>query len=229
MSLEQCGPVFVLRLGAGENRLNPDSLASLAQGLAVAEAESGPSALVTTGSPEFYSNGYDLDWLRAQPVDAQRGFVRSHEQLLARLLRSPVPSVAAVSGHAIGGGALVALAHDYRVMRADRASFWLPEIDARIPFRPGMTALLQARLAPDVCRDLVLSGERLSGQGARAARVVDEIAEPEVLLERAIARADALAQKDRRTWGRMKERLYGAVADALDPPSFEVDQSRGSP
>lgn len=230
MSLERRGRVFVLRLGAGENRLAPASLAALAEGLAEAEAESGPSALVTIGGPDFYSNGYDLEWLRAQPADSQRAFVRSHEQLLARWLRASVPTVAALSGHAVGGGALIALAHDYRVMSDGRASFWLPEIDARIPFRAGMMALLQARLAPDVCRDLVLSGERLSAQGARDARVVDEVAEPAALLERAIARAEALAEKDRRTWARMKSRLYGRVADALDPPDpQDPPQSRGSP
>jgi enoyl-CoA hydratase/carnithine racemase len=229
MDLEQRGRVFVLRLGPGDNRLNPEQLSSLAAGLDAVEGESGPAALVTIGSADFYSNGYDLEWLRAQSPAAQRAFVESHERLLARLLRSTAPSVAAISGHAIGGGALVALAHDYRVMQVGRGAFWLPEIDVRIPFRPGMMALLQARLAPDVCRDLVLAGEKLRAERAREARVVDELADPAELLERAIARADALARKDRRTWGRMKARLYGSVADALDPPAGDADQSRGSP
>jgi enoyl-CoA hydratase/carnithine racemase len=228
MVLERLGPVFLLRLGEGENRLAPERLAAIAGALDVVEAEPGAAALVTTGGPDFYSNGYDLDWLRKQPREAQREFVHHHEQLLARLLRSPVPSVAALSGHAVGGGALLALAHDYRVMCGDRASFWLPEIDLRIPFRPGMVALLQARLAPDVCRDLVLGGERLAAEGARARRVVDELADPDDLLERALALARSLADKDRRTWGRMKQRLYGEVAEALEAAPA-VDQSRGSP
>jgi enoyl-CoA hydratase/carnithine racemase len=228
MALERSGSIFLLRLGAGENRLDPDLLAALGEALDAAEAETGPAALVTTGGPDFYSNGYDLDWLRARPREAQRDFVRAHERLLARLLRSPIPSVAALSGHAVGGGALVALAHDYRVMRGDRATFWLPEIDARIPLRSGMLALLQARLAPDVCRDLALAGARLGAQAACARRVVDEVAEPASLLGRALDRAQTLAGKDRRTWGRMKRRLYGEVADALEG-SAEGGQSRGSP
>lgn len=219
MPLERCGPVFLLRLGDGENRLVPEQLDAWDAALDAAEAEPGAAALVSVGGAEFYSNGYDLDALRDWPAEVQREFVRRHERLLARLLRSPVPSVAALSGHAVGGGALLALAHDYRLMRDERATFWLPEIDARIPFRPGMVALLQARLAPGVCRDLVLGGTRLSAVVACEARVVDGLAPAEALLGAALERARALSGKHRRTWGRMKQRLYGAVADALESGS----------
>jgi enoyl-CoA hydratase/carnithine racemase len=91
-----------------------------------------------------------------------------------------------------------------------------------------MVALLQARLAPDVCRDLVLAGARLPAEAALAGRVVDELVDAQGLLERAVARAEGLADKDRRTWGRMKQRLYGGVADALEAV-VAGDQSRGAP
>ena len=65
--------------------------------------------------------------------------MRVHE-LLARLLEIGVPTVAAIQGHAFAAGAMLALAHDERVMRADRGWSCLPEVDINIPFTPGMSA-----------------------------------------------------------------------------------------
>jgi enoyl-CoA hydratase/carnithine racemase len=229
MRSERHGEITVVDLGDGENRLTPEWLAELSGLLSQLEAAQGPAALVTHASGSFYSNGYDLDGLLVRPAEEQRAFVADHERLLARLLVLPVPSVAALPGHAVGGGALVALAHDLRLQRADRGRWWLPEIDVRIPFRPAMLALLRLRLREDVLRDMVLGGERLGPEQALARGVVDETPAAEDLLPRALARAERLATKDRRTFARMKQRLYGAVAEQLLAGSAPVSQSRGGP
>jgi enoyl-CoA hydratase/carnithine racemase len=206
MRLERRETTFVLCLGEGENRLDGALLADLDAALDEVEAAPGDPGLVTCGAGGFYSNGYDLDWLGALPVADQRSVVADHQALLARLVLFPRPTAAAINGHAIGGGALLALAHDFRTMRADRGFFCLPEIDARIPFRPGMIALLERRLAPEVCRDLVLGGAKIPGEGACARRVVDEAVAADAVVERAIARVTDLVAK---------QRLYGDVAEAL--------------
>jgi enoyl-CoA hydratase/carnithine racemase len=64
-------------------------------------------------------------------------FVDEVHGLLARLLSLPVVAVAACQGHVFAAGAMLALAHDARVMRADRGYFCLPEVDISIPSRPG--------------------------------------------------------------------------------------------
>lgn len=215
MQLERRESTFVLQLGDGENLLDAALLADLSAALDEVEAASGNTGLVTCGTGRFYSNGYDLDWLGSLSVDAQRAFVAEHQALLARLLLFPRPTAAAINGHAIGGGALLALAHDFRTMCADRGFFCLPEIDAGIPFRPGMIALLERRLAGHVIRDLVLGGAKVAAAKAHALGVVDETASEDALVERAVARLAPLAAKDRRSLRRMKERLYGATARAL--------------
>jgi enoyl-CoA hydratase/carnithine racemase len=61
---------------------------------------------------------------------------------------TPLPTVASFNGHAFGAAAMLATAHDYRVMRDDRGYFCFPEVDINIPFTPGIAALIQAKLSP---------------------------------------------------------------------------------
>jgi enoyl-CoA hydratase/carnithine racemase len=78
-------------------------------------------------------------------------FIARVQALFARVLGVGVPSVAALQGHTFAAGAMLALAHDQRVMRADRGFFCLPEVDIKIPFTRGMAALIAARLPAPRC------------------------------------------------------------------------------
>lgn len=109
------------------------------------------NGLVTMGTGKFYSNGLDLDWLAAHG-DQMQFYVGRVQALFARMLTLPMPTAAALNGHAFGAGAMLAIAHDYRVMRADRGYFCFPEVDIHIPFTPGMAALIQAKLTPETPR-----------------------------------------------------------------------------
>ena len=97
--------------------------------MSIDDAGRDARALVTVGTGKHYSNGFDLDFLGALPRGDLEAFMDRVLRLLTRLLTFPVPTVAAVNGHAFGIGAMLALAHDRRVMRADRGWFCLPEID----------------------------------------------------------------------------------------------------
>ena len=227
MKLSRHGPVRLISLGDGENRLDQPFLDELGALLDEAESASSPAALVCVGGARHWSNGYDLDWLGRLDREQRRAFIRAHQALLARLLLLPLPGVAALSGHAIGGGALLALAHDYRVMRRDRGFFVLPEIDAGIPFRPAMVALLRAKLTPGTLRDAVLTGRRYNAVEARAEGIVDETALEADVLPAALARAAKLAEKDRATFAAMKLRLYGEVAEALTSESGSAPSRPG--
>jgi enoyl-CoA hydratase/carnithine racemase len=120
------GEVFILHLDPDdENRFHPDWLATVEAALDEVEAVTGPRALVTAGSGKFWSNGLDLDWLLSNGGEAA-AYLDRVQVLLARTLASPVITVATLNGHTFGAGALWALAHDVRVMRADRGFFCLP-------------------------------------------------------------------------------------------------------
>ncbi len=171
-SLRRDGELFVLDLGEGHNRFNGEFVASFEACLDEVEA-AAPCALVTTARGKVFSNGLDLEWMATQGDAAMDFLARVHE-LLARVLEIGVPTVAAMQGHTYAAGAMLALAHDQRVMRSDRGWFCLPEVDMGIAFTPGMTELLASRLPSGSVHEAVVLGRRYGGAEAAAEGIVDE-------------------------------------------------------
>jgi enoyl-CoA hydratase/carnithine racemase len=216
-TLTREGDVFVLNLGDGENRFNGDALTAIEGHLTEVEQATAPRALVTTATGKFWSIGLDLDWL-GQQGDGVGPFVTRLNELLARVLELNVPCVAALQGHTFAGGAMLALAHDERVMRADRGYFCLPEVDLKIPFTPGMSALIAARLPTRTAHEAMTTGKRYGGEEAANAGIVEEAVAEDEVLPRAIARAAALADKDPATFQTIKQRLYAETLTELRAP-----------
>ena len=205
--LDRDGEVFVLDLGDGENRFNPDWVGAVAAALDEVAAAEGPAALVTRATGKFWSNGLDLEWMGGH-AEESGPFVDDVHALFARALSLPVPTVAACQGHVFAAGAMLALAHDVRVMRADRGYFCLPEVDIRIPFTPGMGALIQAKLAQPAQHEAMTTGRRYGGQEAQAAGIVDVAVAEEQVLGTALERARVLAGKASPALGAIKEGMY---------------------
>jgi enoyl-CoA hydratase/carnithine racemase len=221
-TLTREGDVFLLDLGYGENRFNAAFVDAVEGHLDVIHAAGAPRALVTKATGKFWSNGLDLEWMAARPQEIQ-DFVHRVHLLLARFLGLDVPTVAAMQGHAFAAGAMLALAHDQRVMRADRGFFCLPEVDIKIPFSSGMNSLITARLSPRVAHEAMITGRRYGGHDAAAAGIVDDAVDGGHVLSRAIDLAAALAPKDPSTLGAIKHRLYASTLAALGDPSSGLD------
>ena len=213
-SLDRDGDVFVLDIGADENRFHPDWLSSVTGLLDEVFAAEPPRALVTTATGKFFSNGLDLDWL-GQHQDQVDDYVGQVHELFAKVLAAPVPTVAAIQGHCFAAGAMLSLAHDWRVMRADRGFWCLPEADIRIPFTPGMNALIQARLTPATQSTAMVGAKRFGGEEAFAAGIVDAAVPEDEVRSRAVALAAEHAGKDGTTLGAIKERMYEAPLATL--------------
>ncbi|WAL68879.1 enoyl-CoA hydratase-related protein [Amycolatopsis cynarae] len=213
-TLERHDEVFVLDLGDTENRFHPDWLAEVGGLLDEVERAEGPRALVTAATGKFFSNGLDLDWLSAHGDRASEYVVSVHE-LFARVLSLPLITVAALQGHTFAAGAMLSLAHDFRVMRADRGFWCLPEADINIPFTPGMSALIQARLAPQTAHESMTTARRYGGQDALAAGIVDRAVGEEAVRETALEIARSLAAKAGPTLGTIKSRMYVPALNAL--------------
>lgn len=204
--------VHVLHMGEDDNRFSLDWLTAVEN--ALDQVVEDPAPLVTVAEGKFYSNGLDLEWVMAN-LDELQTYTARVQALLARVLTLPVPTVAAVSGHAFGAGAMLATAHDWRVMRADRGYFCFPEVDINIPFTPGMAALIQAKLTPRAAITAMTTGHRFAGPAALDAGLVDHTADEADLLATAISTVTPLVGKDPETLGAIKATMFADVVDRL--------------
>jgi len=213
-SLDRDSDVFILDLGDGENRFDRATISSLLALLDQIDAAAAPRALVTVADGKFWSNGFDQTWMSAHPeqVDALLAEFRT---LVARLVTLSAPTVAALQGHAFAAGAMLALAHDFRLIRADRGYFCLPEIDLGMALSPASIALVQTKLPAGTAEDLLMVGRRYGGAHAVAAGIARAVAPEDGLRAAAIELARTLAGKDPATLGTMKRRMFAGVTALL--------------
>lgn len=214
MQLERRGDVFVLNFGDDENRLNPTWVDGVAGALAEVTAVEGPRALVTTGTGKFWSNGLDLDWMGANS-DASPAFLEEVHALFGAFLASGVPTVAAVQGHAFAAGAMLTVAHDRMLMRADRGYWCVPEVDLGLPFTPGMSALLQARMSQPTAHEAMTTGRRYTGPEAVGAGIAAAVHDLDELVDAAVAWAATQAGRAGPTLAAIKQRMYSPALQML--------------
>jgi len=212
ISLDYADKIAVLNLGDDENRFSPDFLDDI--NVRLDEVLDNAHGLVTTATGKFYTNGLDLDWLTAH-ADQYQSYVGRVHALLARVLTLPIPTAAAIVGHAFGAGAMLAVAHDYRVMRTDRGFFCFPEVDINIPFTPGMAALIQAKLAPQTALTSMTTGRRFGGDDAASAGIVDASTGESAVTSTAVDLVRAIGAKDQATLGAIKQTMFARAVDTL--------------
>ncbi|HEY3140316.1 MAG TPA: enoyl-CoA hydratase/isomerase family protein [Acidimicrobiales bacterium] len=209
--------VSVLRMTDGENRLNGPFVSVLATALDDAADPGGP--VVLTGTGKFFCYGLDLDWLGAAPPDEARQMFRSLYGVLARLLRFPGATVAAVNGHAFGAGAILATAADYRVQRADRGYFCFPEVDLGLSMSDEFDAVLRAKLPTGSVLQGLLTGRRYGGEAAQAAGFVDAVATEEALVDTAVGLLRDLVGKTPATVAAIKAQQHKVPLAILEAGS----------
>jgi enoyl-CoA hydratase len=184
------GPVAELRLdNPGKlNALTVPMLEALDAHCATLEREHAVCAVVVTGEGDrAFCTGADITaWGGLSPFDFARHWVREGHRVFDRLARLSKPTVAALNGHAFGGGLEVAAACDIRVI-APKATLALPEVGVGIV--PGWSGTQRvARLLPEpVVREMALFGRRISAERALALGFVAEIAEDVRAVAREIA------------------------------------------
>ena len=209
IELERNGPVWTMHFRSGDNRFNEDFVSQFNDALDRVEHHGLPTALVTTGSGKFYSNGLDLDWLGSAPDPA--GFMDQVHKLLVRLLTFPAVTVAAVNGHAFAAGAMLATAHDFMIMRTDRGYWCLPEVDLGLPLTPTMHALVSARLSRFTLHEAITTGKRYDADAAIAAHIAHDRGSEEEVLPKALVLAQGLSEKDHLVVARHKLLMYAEV------------------
>jgi enoyl-CoA hydratase/carnithine racemase len=216
-TLQRHDDVYVLDLGEGENRFTLEWMSEITAALDEVDAAEGPRALLTVASGKIWSNGLDLDWLVTN-LDQVGEYTARVQGLFARTLSTQYPTVAVLQGHTFAAGALLALAHDVRVMRIDRGFFCLPEVDISIPFSPGMSELVQARLSHATAHEAMTTGRRYGGTEALDAGIVSAALPLDELVAFATQWATSQAPKAGPTLRTIRTTMYRNAIELLGQP-----------
>ncbi|MCI5075228.1 enoyl-CoA hydratase/isomerase family protein [Oricola sp.] len=186
------GPVAELRLDNPSklNALTVPMLEALDAHCAALERDATVRAVILTaeGDRAFCAGADITAWSELPPAEFARHWVRDGHRIFDRLARLSKPTVAAISGHAFGGGLELASACDLRVI-APTATLSLPE--AGVGIVPGWSGTQRlARLLPEpVIKEMAVFGRRISAERALALGYVAEIADDPRAAARAIAEA----------------------------------------
>ena len=195
------------------NALDLDAIAELKQAFATAAREMPQGGVVLTGGGDVFSAGVDTRAFASYSGEQRQAMVQAITHMVAQLLAIPVPVVAAVNGHALGGGFVLMLGCDYR-MGVDReaARLGMTEAQAGIPFPIGPLEVIRHELSPELLRRMTLTSAVL-GMHELQARVIDELCAVEDLRSKSLAKAKSLAAQP--AFRTVKQQIRGGLAQRV--------------
>jgi enoyl-CoA hydratase len=132
--------------------------------------------------------------------------------------------VAAVNGHAIAGGCILACACDYRLMARGTGRIGVPELRVGVPFPLVPAEITRYALGTARAQRAMLVGNVVEAERAVEAGLVDELVEPERLMERALAVASAMAQTPPASYARVKRDLRRPVLEVWERLQLQHDR-----
>jgi enoyl-CoA hydratase len=178
-----------------------------------AAADASVKAVIITGSGSSFSAGVDLFRLLQEGPDYARRFLPALDEFLHAVLTFPKPVVAAVNGHAIAGGCILAAACDHRVMTEGPGRIGIPELAVGVPFPALPLQIMAARLTSHALRDLVFSGRTVQVDEAKTLGLIDEKCPSGMLLDRAHEVAEHLIAIPAGAFALTKEAFYTPIVE----------------
>jgi enoyl-CoA hydratase len=194
ISRSQHEGVLTLRLAHGKaSALDVALLDALTRELEGAAESEDVRALVLTGTGSIFSAGVDLFQITKGGADYVRQFLPLLSRFLRTLFTFPGPVVAAVNGHAIAGGCVIALAADARLMAEGNGKIGVPELLVGVPFPTAALEIVRFAVPKEKLQSLIYMGRTLSTREAFGEGLIDELVSPDALPARAQEVAQQLA------------------------------------
>jgi enoyl-CoA hydratase/carnithine racemase len=213
--------VAVVRMVNGENRFNPVFIGDFLSVFAEIEKDKGiGAAVIVSTDAKSWCQGIDLAWMQGRMAEKDfkgiKEFLYGLNDIFKRLLVYPLPVIAAIGGHAVAGGAILACACDFRFMRADKGFFFFSEVDIGIPFLPGMQAFCRKAIPEYKFSEMMYTGKRYFAPEMEAHHVVlKACASEEELMADSMAFARTFRKK-RGVFGEMKRRMHREIIEIMD-------------
>jgi enoyl-CoA hydratase len=170
-------------------------------------------AVILTGSGSSFSAGVDLFRVLKDGPEYGRRFLPVLDNLLRAALTLPKPMVAAVNGHAIAGGCILAAACDHRIMTEGNGRIGIPELAVGVPFPALPLQIMAARVADGPLRDLVFSGRTVTIDDAKTMGLIDEKCPSGMLMDRALEVAQRMAAIPLGAFALTKEAFYTPILE----------------
>lgn len=180
--------------------------------------------VVLTGTGTCFSAGLDLRGLYALDRTELAAFVDSLDAAVLALFTLARPTVAAINGHAIAGGCVLALACDVRLAADGDALIGMNEVQVGIPFPAVPLAVTRHALSPAHAREILLGGALYDPKAAQARGLVDGLVPRDDVIAEAIARARALAPDTLPAYAMLKTHLLAPTLAALGREGAEVNR-----
>lgn len=183
--------IAILRLKSGvTNPINPDLVDELSETLAAVKKEA--SGMMLCGGSKFFSIGFDLPELLQLDRPAMSRFWEQFNRVCFELFTVPVPTVCALSGHAVAGGNILALACDYRYGSSGKMQIGLNELKLGVPVPYLADMMLRHTIGNRYASQMVFSGEFMPFSDAKIIGLIDAICPPDELEEFALERLSTI-------------------------------------
>ena len=170
-------------------------------------------AVILTGSGSSFSAGVDLFRVLEDGPDYGRRFLPVLDNFLRAVLTLPKPTIAAINGHAIAGGCILASACDHRIMTEGTARIGIPELSVGVPFPALPLQIMSARVADGPLRDLVFTGRTVLIDEAKTLGLIDEKCPSGMLMDRALEAAGRLTAIPPGAFALTKEAFYTPILE----------------
>jgi len=210
LDLEERGDVAIMRLQHGKvNALDLELLLAITEAMRAADQA---RAVVITGSGSVFSAGVDLQRIVAGGPSYVREFLPALSGSFMAIFDHPGPVVAAVNGHAIAGGCVIAAACDVRLM--SQGKIGLAELSVGVPFPPVPMEIMRHAIGPAIGH-LVLTAALLDPARAQSIGLIQHVCTAEVLLESAVDRARQMARTPAGVFSVSKRQLQQPARDRI--------------
>ena len=197
--------IALLRIEHGKaNTLNVEMCDAI---VAAFDRAGDARAVVLTGTGKIFSAGVDLFRVLDGGRDYLEKFLPALCRVFERVFLHPAPVVAAANGHAIAGGCVLVAAADQRLMAAGKARIGIPELQVGVPFPPIALEIMRFATPPQHFQTIVYRADTHEPQAALSLGMLDEVVEPDALLDRALASAERLASVRAETFAITKREI----------------------